>query len=378
MGLVQITEDYPWDAVAPYATRARAHPDGIVDLSIGTPVDDTPLVIQEALAKSANAPGYPTSHGTPELRAEVVSWFERIRGVRGLSPEAVLPTIGSKEMVALLPSLLSIGPGDVVVVPTLAYPTYAVGAELAGAQILWADDVDQWAGNPAVKLVWVNSPSNPSGAVLGTEVLAETVQEARRLGAVVASDECYATLGWDVPWNFEPIPSLLDERVSGGNNEGLLVAYSLSKQSNLAGYRAAFLAGDEALIARLLLMRRHMGMMIPAPVQAAMIAALQDDEHTAAQRRLYESRRARLVPVLKQAGFAIDHSEAGLYLWVRPAPDSALAGEDCWGLMSVLAEWGILGGPGAFYGAAGAGHVRLSLTATDERISSAAARLTRR
>lgn len=378
MGLVQITEDYPWDAVEPLAERARAHPGGIVDLSIGTPVDDTPEVIQRALARAANAPGYPTAHGTAELREAVASWFARVRGVPDLDPRAVLPTIGSKEMVALLPSLLSIGPGDVVVVPTTAYPTYAVGARLAGAQIMLADDVAQWAGNPAVKLVWLNSPSNPTGAVLGTEILAETVSAAREVGAVVASDECYATLGWAVPWNFEPIPSLLDPRVTGGSHQGLVVAHSLSKQSNLAGYRAAFLAGDGALIARLLLMRRHMGMMIPAPVQSAMIAALTDDEHTTAQRRRYEARRQRLIPALEQAGFTIDHSEAGLYLWVRPAPDSSLAGQDCWGVMGALAEWGILGGPGAFYGAAGAGHVRLSLTASDDRIEAAASRLTNR
>lgn len=376
MGLVQLTEDYPWDAVAPYAQQARAHPDGIVDVSIGTPVDETPAVVQRALQEAANAPGYPLSSGSPELREAISDWYARVRGVRGLDPDAVLPTIGSKELVALLPSLLSIGPGDVVVLPTTAYPTYAVGAQLAGAQVLLADDVDQWAGNSAVKLVWLNSPSNPTGAVLGIEVLAEVVRAARDLGAVVASDECYAPLGWDVPWNLEPVPSLLDERVNEGSHQNLLAAYSLSKQSNMAGFRAAFLAGDGGLISRLLLMRRHMGMIVPAPVQAAMIAALQDDEHVAAQREVYRARRESLRPALEHAGFTIDNSEAGLYLWVRPAAELALAGQDCWGLMDTLARRGILAGPGAFYGAAGAGHVRISLTASDERIAAAAQRLT--
>ncbi|MGC0250318.1 succinyldiaminopimelate transaminase [Pseudactinotalea sp. Z1748] len=376
MGLVQITQDYPWDAVAPYAERARAHPGGLVDLSIGTPVDPTPPAIQRALAEAADAPGYPTVAGTAALREAISSWFDRARGVPGLDPGAVLPTIGSKEMVALLPSLLSIGPGDVVVVPSMAYPTYAIGAQLAGAEVLLADDVAQWAGNPAVRLVWLNSPSNPTGAVLGTELMAEVVSAARHLGAVVASDECYAQLGWDVPWNLEPVPSLLDERVSGGSHAGLLAAYSLSKQSNLAGYRAAFLAGDDALIARLVLMRRHMGMIVPAPVQAAMVAALGDDEHVDRQRERYRARRQALVPALRQAGFAVDHSEAGLYLWVRPQEDSVLTGQDCWALLDFLADLGILAGPGAFYGAAGAGHVRISLTAPDERVAAAARRLT--
>lgn len=376
MGLVQITQDYPWDAVAPYAERAGAHPGGLVDLSIGTPVDPTPPLIQRALAEAADAPGYPTVVGTAALREAISSWFDRARGVPGLDPGAVLPTVGSKEMVALLPSLLSIGPGDVVVVPSMAYPTYAIGAQLAGAEVLIADDVAQWAGNAAVRLVWLNSPSNPTGAVLGTELMAEVVTAARHLGAVVASDECYAQLGWDVPWNLEPVPSLLDERVSGGSHEGLLAAYSLSKQSNLAGYRAAFLAGDDALIARLVLMRRHMGMIVPAPVQAAMVAALADDDHVDRQRERYRARRLALVPALRHAGFAVDHSEAGLYLWVRPQEDSALAGQDCWALMDTLADLGILAGPGAFYGTAGTGHVRISLTAPDERVAAAAKRLT--
>ncbi|MGC0273725.1 succinyldiaminopimelate transaminase [Pseudactinotalea sp. Z1739] len=376
MGLVQITQDYPWDAVASYAERAGAHPGGLVDLSIGTPVDPTPPVIQRALAEAADAPGYPTVAGTAALREAISSWFDRARGVPGLDPGAVLPTVGSKEMVALLPSLLSIGPGDVVVVPSMAYPTYAIGAQLAGAEVLIADDVAQWTGNPAVRLVWLNSPSNPTGAVLGTELMAEVVTAARHLGAVVASDECYAQLGWDVPWNLEPVPSLLDERVSGGSHEGLLAAYSLSKQSNLAGYRAAFLAGDDALIARLVLMRRHMGMIVPAPVQAAMVAALGDDEHVDSQRELYRARRQALMPALRQAGFAVDHSEAGLYLWVRPQEDSVLTGQDCWALMDSLADLGVLAGPGAFYGAAGTGHVRISLTAPDERVAAAARRLT--
>ncbi|WP_168211818.1 succinyldiaminopimelate transaminase [Ruania zhangjianzhongii] len=371
MGFVPLDEDYPWDQLAPYTERARTHPGGVVDLSIGTPVDPTPAVVQEALRAAADAHGYPKAHGSPALREAVCDWYTRRRGVSGLQPQAVLPTVGSKELVATLPSLLGLGPGDVVVLPEVAYPTYAVGARLAGAQVRAADDVAAWAGDPAVRLVWVNSPSNPTGAVRSAAHLREVVAAARRLGAVVASDECYAELAWAQPWAGDGVPCLLADEVTGGDHTGLLSLYSLSKQSNLAGYRAAFVAGDGDLISRLLLLRRHLGMIVPAPVQAAMIAALEDEAHVHNQREIYHSRRQRLVPALTRAGYAVDHSEAGLYLWTRPAD----AAQTCWQMVADFAELGILVGPGAFYGDSAGDHVRLALTATDERIEEAATRL---
>jgi succinyldiaminopimelate transaminase len=371
VGFVQLTDAYPWDALAPYLERAGRHPGGVVDLSIGTPIDPTPLVVQDALRAAADAPGYPTAHGTPALRAAVVDWFERCRGVAGLDPAGVLPTVGSKEFVAGLPSLLGLGPGDKVVVPSAAYPTYDVGARLAGAQVVVADDAAAWAGDAAVRLVWVNSPSNPTGEVLGVERLRAVVRAAREIGAVVASDECYAQLPWVSPWTEDGVPCLLQDSVAEGDRSGLLVVYSLSKQSNLAGYRAAFAAGDPDLIGRILLLRRHMGMMIPAPVQAAMVAALGDDAHVDAQRETYRTRRDLLLRALTTAGYAVDHSEAGLYLWVRPVA----GGGDCWSTLGDLADAGIIAGPGAFYGAAATSHVRIALTATDERIRAAAERL---
>ncbi|WP_154795273.1 succinyldiaminopimelate transaminase [Occultella kanbiaonis] len=371
MGFVQLTDAYPWDALAPYLERAGRHPDGVVDLSIGTPVDPTPQVVQDALRAAADAPGYPTAHGTPALRAAVVDWFARCRGVTGLDPAGVLPTVGSKEFVAALPSLLGLGPGDKVVVPSAAYPTYDVGARLAGAEVVVADDAAAWAGDAAVRLVWVNSPSNPTGEVLGAERLRAVVRAAREIGAVVASDECYAQLPWVSPWTDDGVPCLLQDSVAEGDRSGLLVVYSLSKQSNVAGYRAAFAAGDPDLIGRILLLRRHMGMMIPAPVQAAMIAALGDDAHVDAQRETYRARRELLVSALTTAGYAVDHSEAGLYLWVRPVDGVG----DCWSTLGDLADAGIIAGPGAFYGEAATSHVRIALTATDERIRAAAERL---
>jgi len=375
MGFHPLDDPYPWDTLAPVVATARSHPGGLVDLSIGTPVDPTPDVVRDALAAASDAHGYPTTHGTSALREAVAGWFARTRGVADLDPEAVLPTVGSKELVGLLPSLLGLGPGDVVVHPATAYPTYDVGARLAGASPLATDDVDAWAGRADVRLVWVNSPSNPTGRVASVEELRRVVEAAREVGAVVASDECYALLPWSEPWASHGVPSILDPRVSGGSHEGLLAAYSLSKQSNLAGYRAAFVAGDPALVGSLLATRKHLGMIVPAPVQAAMVAALGDDDHVAAQRATYARRRRLLEGGLMAAGYRIDDSEAGLYLWARPAAAPGGAAQDCWQTVNDLAGLGILVGPGAFYGAAGLSHVRVALTATDERVAEAAARL---
>ncbi len=358
--------DYPWDQMAPFAERARAHPQGIVDLSIGSPVDPTPPLIRDALAEATDAHAYPQTIGTPALREAIVGWFARRRGVAGLAVADVLPTIGSKELVALLPFMLGLGDGDVVVHPRAAYPTYAIGAAFAGAVAFASDDPEEWPAG--TRLVWVNSPGNPDGRVLGVDELRRVVETARRLGAIVASDECYAELGWDAPWDHERIPSILDPRVAGGDLRGLLAVYSLSKQSNLAGYRAAFVAGDSALIDRLVTVRKHAGLMLPAPLQAAMTVALGDDRHVSEQRERYLHRRETLKPALEAAGFRIDRSEAGLYLW-------ATEGRDAWESIGRLADLGILAGPGVFYGEHFPQHVRLSLTATDERIASAAARL---
>jgi len=354
--------DFPWDTLAPFAEQAAAHPDGLVDLSVGTPVDPTPVVVQEALAAAADAPGYPQTYGTPALRSAVSEWFARRRGVPALDPAGVLPTIGSKELVAWLPTLLGLGPGDVVVHPEIAYPTYDVGARLAGATPVAADGLTALGPRP-VRLVWLNSPSNPTGRVLPVEHLRKVVAWARERGAVVASDECYAELGWTA----SPV-SLLHPDVCDGSHEGLLSVYSLSKQSNLAGYRAAFVAGDVRLIRELLEVRKHAGMIVPAPVQAAMVAALGDDEHVAVQRARYAGRRDVMHAALKTDGWRVDHSDAGLYLW-------ATRDEDCWESVRRLAGRGILVAPGSFYGVAGSRHVRVALTASDADIAVAAGRL---
>jgi succinyldiaminopimelate transaminase len=355
---------FPWDTLADATAVARAHPDGIVDLSVGTPVDEVAPVIRRALGDASSAPGYPTTAGTPALRASAVAALRRRYGIDGVSDAAVLPVIGTKELIAWLPTLMGLGADDLVVVPELAYPTYDVGARLAGARVLQADSLTQ-LGPQSPSLVFLNSPSNPTGAVLGVEHLRKVVGWARDRGAVVASDECYLGLGWDA----EPV-SVLHPSVCGGDHTGLLAIHSLSKTSSLAGYRAGFVAGDPALIAELLAVRKHAGMMVPTPIQAAMVAALDDDEHEKEQRERYARRRDVLLPAVRSAGFTVDHSEAGLYLW-------ATRGEPCRTTVDWLAERGVLVAPGEFYGPRGAQYVRMALTATDERIDAAVARLAR-
>ncbi len=357
--------EYPWDSMAPYSTRAAEHPGGAVNLSIGSPVDPTPPFIREALAAATDARSYPATAGTARLREAIAEWYARRRGVT-VSPDAVLPTIGSKELVALLPFLLGIGKGEAVAFPRVAYPSYAMGAALVGADAVSADDPAEWPEH--TRLVWINSPGNPDGRVLGIETMRAAVERARELGAVIVGDECYAELGWDAPYDAEPIPSILDPRVVGDDHRGVLGIYSLSKQSNLAGYRAAFLAGDPRLVEQLLTVRKHAGLMLPAPMQAAMIAALGDEAHVEAQRAVYRARREVLRPALEAAGYRIDGSEAGLYLW-------ATKGVDAWQSIAELAELGIIAGPGPFYGEHSPEHVRLALTASDADIEMAASRL---
>lgn len=353
---------FPWDRLEPYKATAAAHPDGIVDLSVGTPVDPVPELVQRALADASDSPGYPTVWGTAELRDALAGWVERRLGATRVEHTQVLPVVGSKELVASLPAQLGIGPGDRVAFPRLAYPTYEVGARLAGAEPVPYDEPAEL--DPAgLKLLWLNSPSNPTGRVLDQDELRAAVAWGREHGVLIVSDECYLELGWEA----DP-RSVLHPEISGGSFEGLVAVHSLSKRSNLAGYRAAFLAGDEAVLGELLKIRKHGGMIVPAPVQAATAAALGDDKHVVEQRERYERRRAALRPALEGHGFRIEHSEASLYLW-------ATRDEPCWDTVGALAELGILVAPGEFYGAAGERHVRVAFTATDERVAAAVRRL---
>ncbi len=336
--------------------REHPHP---ADLSIGSPIDPTPELVRQALSDAADSPGYPTVAGAAATNAAFADWLGRRAGVnaQGLG---VIPSIGSKELVSLLPTLLGLGPGDCVVVPEIAYPTYVVGALVAGCDVVASDNP---AAARGAKLVWINSPSNPTGRVMSASELRAAIGAAREHGAIIASDECYLEFGWDA----RPV-SALSAEVIGEDPTGVLALHSLSKRSNMAGYRYGALAGDAAVVARLLEIRKHIGLMTPLPVQRAAEVAWSDDVHVEEQRNRYLHRREVLRPALEAAGFRIDHSEAGLYLW-------ATRDEDCWATAAALAGIGILVAPGDFYGERAARHVRLALTATDDVIAGAAARL---
>ncbi|WP_278585956.1 succinyldiaminopimelate transaminase [Bifidobacterium scardovii] len=372
MGFHEFSSPYDWSRIAGYKRTAKAAFGGMIDLSVGSPVDPVPDPVRKALAIAANAPnayGYPATIGTDELRAAIDGWFAERRGVDLKAVgAAVVPTVGSKEAVALMASLLHCGAGDVIVQPRVSYPTYEIGTQLAGANVLKVDDVadvESWRHVPNVKAVWVNSPCNPTGVTLSASQLKGIVDAARGIGAVVLSDECYALMTWAAP--YAPAPCALDAAVCGGDARGVLVLYSLSKQSNMAGYRTAFIAGDSGLVTPMIAYRKQIGQIIPGPVQAAMTTGLRDGESVDLQRDRYRERLGTLVAGLRAYGYATNLPQGALYVWVK-----AKSG-DCWRDMAALAELGIIASPGEFYGAPG--YLRFSATATDEAIADAAQRL---
>ena len=361
MSLADALPDFPWDSLAQARSIAESHPGGLVDLSVGTPVDPTPQVARNALASASDAHGYPTVWGTGEVRRAIIDYMSNRWNAAGLHDVNILPVIGTKELVAWMPLLLGLGAEHAVVHPGCAYPTYEVGARVAGAQPVALDAPEQVPAN--TRLIWINSPANPSGRMLAVEELRSWVAAARRVGAVLASDECYGEFAWEA----EPV-SVLDPRVCDGDLSGIVALHSVSKRSNAAGYRAGFVAGCQDVVGPLIQARKHLGMMVPAPVQAALAAVLGDRAHVEEQRARYRARRQALRPGLEAAGFTIDHSEGSLYLW-------ATRDEPCRDTVEWLATRGILVAPGDFYGPAGERHVRVALTATDERIAAACERL---
>ena len=345
--------DFPWDALAPYGEKAKTHPSGFIDLSQGTPVDATPQFIQEAFKAASNSPSYPVTAGTPELRDAISNWASKELGASG--DFGVLPLIGSKELVAWLPTILE---SNHVLYPEIAYPTYLVGSMIAKTKATTVDfDANNW---PNADLAWVNTPSNPTGRVHTDEELLTVIEWARK-GGVVVADECYLEFG-----NGITPRSILS--LTGGNNKNILAIHSLSKRSSIAGYRAAMMIGDKELIARILEVRKHAGMMVPLPVQKAMIAALGDNSHVAEQRNRYNARKTKVRSAIEKHGFRIDHSEAGLYLW-------ATRDERDWDSVAWFAERGILVTPGHFYGEKGSQHIRIAMTATDAQIDELVKRL---
>ena len=266
----------------------------------------------------------------------------------------VLPTIGSKEFVAWLPTFLQ---SKSVLFPEVAYPTYLVGSMISGATAQAVGiNANAW---PKAELAWINSPSNPTGQVQSEAELAAVINWSRQNDAIVASDECYISFA-------KSAKSILS--VANGDNTNLISVHSLSKRSNLAGYRAALIVGDSKLIAQIREVRKHAGMMVPLPVQKAMVAALSDETHVSEQENRYNLRRATLKAALEKSGFKIEFSEAGLYIWCT-------RDEDCWSTVDWFADRGVLVTPGVFYGEQGSKFVRIALTATDENIGKTADRI---
>lgn len=340
--------------MAPYSQKARAHPAGIIDLSQGTPVDPTPEFIQSAFQSASNSPSYPVTAGTPELREAIRNWASNRLGASG--EFAVLPLIGSKELVAWLPTILE---SKRVLYPEIAYPTYLVGAMIAKSEALAVDfDAHLW---PKADLAWVNSPSNPTGRVNSDAELKSAINWARESGGIVIADECYLEFGETT--TPKSILSLTD-----GDNRNILAVHSLSKRSSMAGYRAAMLIGDQELIAKILEVRKHAGMMVPLPVQSAMVMALTDTNHVLAQRDRYNARKAKVRAAITRHGFKVELSEAGLYLW-------ATRDESDWQSVEWFANFGILVTPGHFYGPKADKYVRIAMTATDAQIDELVKRL---
>ena len=361
---------YPYDRLKPLAKAAEAHEGGAVNLSVGTPNDPPPQAVLDALADAdagGMLRGYPNSVGSPALRSGISAWLGRQFGA-DVSPDGVGVCVGTKEFVASLPHFLALRtPGrDTVLYPAVSYPTYAMGATLAGLRAVpvpvdseFRLDLSAVAESDARRalMLWVNSPGNPAGAV---EDLDAAAAWGRHRGILVTSDECYA----DFTWTGKP------QTILGSGREGVLALHSLSKRSNLAGLRLGWYAGDEEVVEYLREVRKHAGMMVPGPMQRAGLVALEDQRHVDVQRERYRERMELMRGILAKLGIQVDMPGGGFYLWA-PAPDG-----NAWALAERLAhKGGALVSPGDFYGPAAATHVRIALVQPVDRLELVARRL---
>jgi succinyldiaminopimelate transaminase len=357
---------YPYDRLDRFRPLADSYPGGVVDLSIGTPFDPPPAAVIEALASSGSERSYPPSIGSPAFREAAQRWMRRRFGVE-VAPAQIGASIGTKEFVATLPQWLRLrDPSrDTVLYPAIAYPTYEMGAVLAGCRAvpvrassdgtLDLDAIDAADAERALVL-WVNSPSNPTGAL---DDLAVAAAWGRDRGVPVFSDECYVEFTW----------SGRGRTILESGLDGVVAVHSLSKRSNLAGVRVGFYAGDPELVGYLQEVRKHVGMMVPGPAQSAGVAALDDDDHVEVQRERYRARLELLAEVLSDwAGIEVPRPAGAFYLWIPV--------DDGWAFTERLArEGGALVSPGEFYGSDGARFVRVAVVQPDERITLVAERL---
>ncbi|MEI8336935.1 MAG: succinyldiaminopimelate transaminase [Actinomycetes bacterium] len=363
---------YPQDRLDTLKKVADALPGGMVDCSVGNPVDPVPEVALEALAAAAALGNtYPPTIGSPDLRGAASRWLLRRGGVDLDPTSEIIACIGTKELVASLPHYLALrDPSrDTILYPAVAYPTYEMGATLAGLRSVpvslhanWHIDLDSISAQDASRalVLWLNYPGNPTSTVAGAAEMARIVEWGRENGVLIASDECYYEFSGQ-----EAAATAL-----GTGNEGVIAVHSVSKRSNLAGFRAGFIAGDKEIVKYLGEVRKHAGLMVPGPVQAAAAAVLDDDEHVDIQRARYSERRALMLDGLARHGLSHEGGSALFYLWLRSND-----GVDGWTAAARLAESGFIVAPGDLYGAAGVEHVRLALTQPNERLELALERL---
>lgn len=396
---------YPYDRLEEARRAAAAHEGGVVDLSVGTPTDPPPPEVMAALVGPAGsdradgdglggnraggdregpdragvwgdaggaARGYPPSIGTADLRRAVAGWTGRRLGA-SIGPDHLAVCVGTKEFVATTPQWLKLRrpDRDTVLYPAVSYPTYEMGATLAGLRAVPVPVDSDWridltAVDPAdaerALMLWVNTPGNPAG---GLDDLSAAARWGLEHDVPVFSDECYAEFTWDGPPR-----SVLGHGGGPDGLAGVVAVHSLSKRSNMAGLRVGWYAGDPDLVGYLREVRKHAGLMVPGPVQRAAVAALADQAHVEAQRDRYRARLERARDLLGAIGAPCALPAGGFYLWVE-AP-----GGDEWAFTNLLAEkGGALVSPGSFYGAAGAGRVRVALVAPTERLELVASRL---
>lgn len=364
---------YPYDRLRALERLADALPGGVIDCSIGTPCDPVPEVaVRAAASVLADSMGYPASAGSPALREAAASWIDRRFGI-AVDAAHVGACVGTKELVVSLPHLLRLRnpQRDTVLYPAIAYPSYEMGAFLAGCRAVPVALDSQWhldlasvsaADAERALVLWVNEPGNPTSSVATSARLVETAAWARQHGIVVASDECYA--------EFAPEPAT----ILAAGLDGVLAVHSVSKRSNLAGMRVGFYAGDVDLVSYLVETRKHAGLMVPAPMQAAAAAVLDDDAHVALQRARYAERRVFALDALASIGLVHDGGPCCFYLWLHREDGSG----DGWEIAAQLAQTaGLLVAPGDLYGPAGADHVRIALVQSHKRFAVAFHRLAR-
>jgi succinyldiaminopimelate transaminase len=357
---------YPYERVDRFKPLGEVFEGGLVDFSIGTPFDPPPPAVIEALATSGAERGYPPSIGTVELRSAAQRWIGRRFDV-DVPIDRIAACIGTKEFVGTLPQWMRLRrpDRDTVLYPAISYPTYEMGATLAGCRAvpvpmspvggLQLDAIDPADARRAL-LLWVNSPANPSGVLDDLEAAAAW---GRRHDVPVFSDECYVEFTWTGRGR-----TILEH-----GTDGVVAVHSLSKRSNLAGARVGFYAGDAEMIDYLQEVRKHVGMMVPGPTQAAAVVALDDDAHVELQRGRYLGRLERMAHLLERwSGLDVPLPEGGFYLWFHVG--------DAWEFTERLArDAGALVSPGDFYGEAGADYVRVAVVQPDERIELVAQRL---